>query len=147
MIARFLTESVVLEKDTEKLKEIISNFHNTFATLRLQHLNLSDGKPIQWFLKKNGKETILCFPFTHDYNLGKGHFVGNYIGIYAVYDDGREEATEKNFIYDKEGKTDNSKKSSDLIRKLIKKLSTLPDWKSMSDEAVRAVQNMRGNRK
>ena len=137
MIARFLHESVALEKDVKKLQDILKGFHNSLAMLRIQHLELSDGKPILWFLKKNGNETVLCFPFTHEYTLRSMHRVGDYIGVYATYEHGNYEATERCFGYGTDGEDEEKKKSSDIVRKIIRKLSTLPDWKSMSDEMIR----------
>ena len=142
MIARFLHESVALEKDVKKLQDILKRFRNYLAMLRIQHLELLDGKPILWFLKQNGKETVLCFPFTHEYTMKDIHRVGNYIGIYAAYESGDYKVTEKCFgYYSRDGEDEEKKKSSDLVRKVIRKLSTLPDWKSMSDEMIR-VKNM-----
>ena len=137
-----VNEGAILEKNRRKLWTAIDKLDNVMATMRKGQDFLSDGRPFPWFQKKNGTENILCFPYIHYYE----DKVSDYVGIYASYDDTQEqESCEKSFGYlvsydDKE----NTRKVSDFARKVIYRLSTLPDWKSMQKELDKVSKKMDG---
>ena len=148
MIARFLQEknifkeSIVLEKNIQKLNKAIDDIDNIMVSIRKGQGSLSDQKSILWFRKKNNEENILCLPFVHYYKDS----VTDYIGIYNSYDNSteqQEEFDEKSFGFlIKQDDTEGKKRSSNFARKLIRKLSALPDYDSMKKELDRVSEEM-----
>ena len=144
MIARFigLNESIALEKNIDKLQNIIKDFPNHWASFWKEKISFSDGKPILWFMKENESESILCYPFVDTSKRENGTFFVTYVGLYASCPNGKgrigkqlEGCLGTDAVEDIEG----SKKSSDFARRTIRKISSLPDYESMSAELRKAV--------
>ena len=144
MIARFLDlrESIVLEKNMDKLQAVIKDFPNHWANFWKDKISLPDGKPILWFRKDNKNEIILCYPFVDTSRREDGTFFVTYVGLYASCLNGKgrigkqlEGCLGTDGLDDIEG----SKKSSDFARRTIRKISSLPDYESMSAELRKAA--------
>ena len=60
MIARFLNESILMKsKDENEIKDLLKKFHLSGFSINdffLKSLNMSDGKPGNWFLLEKGEE-------------------------------------------------------------------------------------------
>ena len=69
MIAKFLQESSILMKNKEdEIKKILKKFHLDGFSINdffLKSLNMSDGKPGNWFLLENGEEKHFFISCSH----------------------------------------------------------------------------------